>query len=186
MTITLVEALRRILTSTSIGEGPEATCVPGRLPEEFASFKPNPQRVNDIYVFLLADAGPVRNWGILLDPRMPVRIERKLRNWRIVDATTESELLRVHPWDERRNVAYLQAQPPADLTGLSELADELERVANKSERIRQFVIAENLWGMVAVVRKHTNGNHVGALREAERLRVLIAQLATPPAPPTPS
>lgn len=184
MTITLVEALHRILTSTAIGEGPDAECTPGQLPEEFASFKPNPQRVNDIYVFLLADSCLVKNWGIPFDPRMPVRIERKLRNWRIVDATTENELLRVHPWDDRGNVAHLQAKPPVDLTSLNELADELEKVANKSERIRQFVIAENLWGMAAVVRRHTGGNFEGALKEAARLRTLIAQATG--ASPSPS
>lgn len=186
MTITLLEALRRILTSTAIGEGPDAMCMPGSIPPELAHLKPNPLRLNDLHVFLRDDVGPVRNWGIVLDPRMPVHLERKLRNWRIVDAANERELLRVHPWDNRGNVAHLQAKPPVDLAGLGELADELERVANKAERIRQFVIAENLWGMVAVVRKHTNGNHVGALKEAERLRVLIAQLAAPAAPPTPS
>ena len=62
---------------------------------------------------------------------------------------------------------------------MNELADELERIANKAERIRQFVIAENLWGMVSVIRQRVRGNAEGALREAARLRALIAQLTTP-------
>ena len=180
--IPLLEALNRILTSTATNEGPDARCVavpvaegvePAPLP--VAQLRETLEMARDQHRVLLA--------GVEFKPTMPVRIERKLRNWKIVDVETGLDLLKQHPWDSTPNVADVRAtrgSDPAHIESLIEFSNKVQSLANEAERLQQFIIAMNLWQMVSVINDFTKQPVANAINEATRLAGVVAALTGQP------
>ena len=180
--ITLLEALNRILASTAVNEGPDAKCAGSDLP---LLKDPVSYSVKNMIGSLAASGSngiTFRGVRSRLFLATPVRVARKLRNWEIVDATTCLALLRQHPWDDTKNVAKLGTRlDPAHIESLVQFSSRVQELANEAERLRQFVIAQNLWATVAVINRYTGQPIENAIREERRLAEVVAALvAVPP------
>lgn len=157
MTITLLEALRRIRLSTAANEGPDARC-------SFPALDPLPEPValDDVLQHLPGDAR--------------VLLKRSVRNWIITD-TSGLPLVKSHPWDDTPNVAKLGTRPdPAHIESLIQFNARVQELANEAERLRQFVIAQNLWQMAAVISDYTKQPSANAISESRRLGEVAAAL----------
>lgn len=161
MTITLDEALKRIRMSTAANEGPDARCsFPALDP------LPSPLTLDDVLRHLPGDAR--------------VRLERTVRNWIITDPSG-LPLVKSHPWDDTPNVAKLGTRPdPAHIESLVQFSSRVQELANEAERLRQFVIAQNLWATVAVINRYTGQPVENVTREERRLAEVVAALVTGP------
>lgn len=158
MTLTLTVALTRILESTATNEGPDAMCSFSKSPND------PPRRVAD-----LVRIAPIIHGG-------PVTLRRTVRNWSI-HMEDGTEIYRAHPWDDTPNVAKLGVRPdPAHIESLVQFNSRLQELANEAERLRQFVIAQNLWQIAAVVADYTGQPSVNAISEARRLGEVAAAL----------
>lgn len=157
MTITLAEALDRIRLSKATNEGPDAKC---SLPA-FGT-PPRPLALSEVLQHLPGDA--------------LVRLERTVRNW-VITGASGIPLVKSHPWDDTPNVAKLGVRPdPAHIESLVQFNSRLQELANEAERLRQFVIAQNLWQIAAVVADYTGQPSVNAISEARRLGEVAAAL----------
>lgn len=169
MTITFVEALQRILSSSAVNEGPDATCTLVQIHDSMSA----PILVRDLLAIALG-AEDQR------DAREPVTIHRTVRNWSILRLDGDP-IAHVHPFDQTANVAQLGARATSvDVESLLAFAGELAKLANAAERLRQFVIAMNLWQMAAVVYGHVGHPTVNAVQEVTRLGQVIAALTGKP------
>lgn len=163
MTITLREALQRILGSTATNEGPDAKCSVPALAGQTR------------YVRDFLATGH-------LAPDAIVSLQRSVRNWQIV-SPDGIPILRSHPWDDTPNIAKLGTRPdPAHIESLIAFNARLQELANEAERLRQFVIAQSLWQMVAVVASYTSQPVENAIRESQRLAAVVAALVPTPKP----
>jgi hypothetical protein len=164
MTIPLAAAISRILESTAANEGPDARCtVPALGSEE-----------------------PVMVRHVLGLKHLPddaqVSLCRTVRNWTI-ESASGTVLLQSHPWDDTPNVAKLGTRPdPAHIESLVQFSSRVQELANEAERLRQFVIAQNLWQMVSVINHYTGQPVENAIREAQRLTEVVAALVPTPKP----
>ena len=52
----------------------------------------------------------------------------------------------------------------------------MQELANEAERLRQFVIAQNLWQIAAVVADYTKQPSANAINESRRLGEVAAAL----------
>lgn len=178
--IPLLEALNRIVTSTATNEGPDAQCVGADTPE---GQDLQPYSVQNMGRALVA-AGGVGITFRGIRPRLfsttPVQVVRKLRNWKIVGEDGQ-DLLKQHPWDSTPNIADLRAKSdPAHIESLIEFSNRVQALANEAERLRQFIIAMNLWQMVSVINDFTKQPVANAIGEATRLAQIVAALTGQP------
>lgn len=159
MTISLEEALNRIRLSHSANEGPDARC-------ELPAFASPPLSLQDVLHHIPGYA--------------QVNLRRTVRNWTIEDPHGVV-LVRSHPWDDTPNVAKLGTRPdPAHIESLVQFSSRVQELANEAERLRQFVIAQNLWQMVSVINDYTGQPVENAIREARRLTEVVAALVPTP------
>lgn len=171
MSISFLDALRRILDSQAINEGRDAQCVLlGRDGEPHP-----PQLVRQLLETMLVAGDP-------RDQNEPVSIRRTTRNWEIVRVDGDP-IVQVHPWDDSENVATIGARPDATLsTSLVQFSSRVQQLANEAERLRQFVIAKTLWEIVATVNNYTGVGRENAIQEARRMHAIVAALVSPHAP----
>lgn len=160
--ITLHEALQRVLASTATNEGPDAQCV--YHPDVGEVW--NPMLVRELLARLKPSSDGVGYYSL----------RRTVRNWEVVD-TAGDPVVRSHPWDTTPNVAKLGTRPdPAHIESLIQFSSRVQELANEAERLRQFVIAQNLWQMVSVINHYTGQPVENAIREAQRLTEVVAAL----------
>lgn len=171
MTITIREALQRILDSNAANEGHDARCVfhprdgCTAISRTLRSCADKDQLVSAT-LFALHEDLAVR----------PARIVRSVRNWEIRDEYGEV-IFSSFPWDDTPNVAKLGTRPdPAHIESLIQFNARVQELANEAERLRQFVIAQNLWQMAAVISDYTKQPSANAISESRRLGEVAAAL----------
>lgn len=149
--LTLLEALARIAASTATNEGLDAMV---ELPLE-------PGFVASVREALTIPR--IEQWPT------PVRIDRSLRNWQLVDEQGRT-VARVHPWDETPNEARMVMDRTPSKESVEAFVARVESLARDAEQLfPEKSPAAHLMALATWARKLVSMPFENAEREVRRL-----------------